>query len=262
MSMIDSEHAAERCVFCQWEGKLSREHVWPKWIRSVVPEGTRQGSIRRARVSAKTGEAHTHLRHGLAASRRIRVICRSRCNGGWMSDLEQQIRPILEPLILGDRSRPLSSADQALLGLWSLKTAMMLEYLHPPDIRAIPPSHYEYLYQRRQPPSNSRIWLVPYAGEPLRTAHVTRGHLLPGPEPGEGLPFNAYTTVLAIGQIVMHMVGGAAIQNFSVRPQDRWTELRRSTWPSAPESINLSKSALSTFAEFEDFASAMVAPTH
>ena len=28
-----------RCAFCEMEGPLTREHVWPQWLKEVLPQG-------------------------------------------------------------------------------------------------------------------------------------------------------------------------------------------------------------------------------
>jgi len=67
---------------------------------------------------------------GQNANLQVRSVCAD-CNNGWMSALEQEARPILEPLIrshklLGPRTR-----DAEILSRWSMKTLMVSEAAHP-----------------------------------------------------------------------------------------------------------------------------------
>jgi hypothetical protein len=140
-----------RCVFCGWEGTLTREHAWPKWIREVLPEGHVKGYSQQHRVAVGTGEVTEitpMLRHK-AADREVKVVCQHECNGGWMCDLEGVAKPLLTPLILGDAA-DLSKHDQKLIAFWVTKTAMMLQFIHPVDLRGIPAAHYQYVTSGRR----------------------------------------------------------------------------------------------------------------
>src|SRR5690554_4784517 len=90
---------AGRCVFCSQYG-LSKEHIWPEWMRAFVPrrfQKTVHSVVHRERpsglVEATTGGLH---RPGDPMSQRLRIVC-TKCNGGWMSNLQKQAR---EPLVL------------------------------------------------------------------------------------------------------------------------------------------------------------------
>ena len=109
-----------RCVFCGWEGTLTKEHAWPDWIRDVLPAGHVKGHSQQHRVAATTGEvtAITPVLHEKAANRKVQVVCQRECNGGWMSDLENTAKPLLVPIILGEAPHPLraGSDDHLIVG--------------------------------------------------------------------------------------------------------------------------------------------------
>ncbi len=170
-----------RCVFCGWEGTLTKEHAWPDWIRDVLPAGHVKGHSQQHRVAATTGEvtAITPVLHEKAANRKVQVVCQRECNGGWMSDLENTAKPLLVPIILGEAPH-LSEQDQTTISLWAAKTAMMLQLMHPMAIRGIPAAHYQYVYEHREAPSPMRVWLSAASSHFYRTAHYTRGYRLPG----------------------------------------------------------------------------------
>lgn len=190
--------------------------------------------MRRFSQSSQTNEfyAITPSRREVVASRKVRVVCKVVCNTGWMSDLEVRAKPVLAPLILGQEVA-LSEDDQALVALWAVKTAMMLEFIHPVNNRAIPAAHYEYLYQRRKVPPGTVIWLLDYDGGLIRTHHRCRGHRVLPEVPGE--PPGIYTIVMVIGHLVIHIVGTIVPGNaWNLDPQDRWTPARRRLWPPRP----------------------------
>jgi hypothetical protein len=229
-----------RCVFCGWEGKLTQEHAWPDWLRDELPRGNDVGFIQGQRLIRDQGKivSTTPLRRETAANRKVRVVCQQNCNGGWMSRLESRIKPVLLALLHGER-RHLSDEDQRLLAFWALKTAMMLQFTLALDLRAVPASHYEYIYQRRQAPPSCRVWLTGTSAHFYRTAHFATSHWLPlvageRPVPSEEPP-NGYAIALVVGQLIFTLVGWTAPGgSFNTTPQDRWTPARRCIWPPRP----------------------------
>jgi hypothetical protein len=232
-----------RCVFCGWEGTLTKEHAWPSWIREVLPAGRVKGHSQQHRVAATTGEvtAITPVLREKAANRKVQVVCQRECNGGWMSALENTAKPLLVPMILGETPH-LSAEDRTTISFWVAKTAMMLQLIHPMTIRAIPAAHYRYVYEQRQAPQSMRVWLSAASDHFYRTAHYTRGYRLPSAFPpslrplrDEPIPPNAYTSVMVIGRLVMSLVGWTIPEgDFTVRPNDRWAPARRCVWPPRP----------------------------
>jgi hypothetical protein len=79
-----------------------------------------------------------------------------------MSDLENQVQPLLEPMLRG-QTRILVGERQALLALWAFKTATMLEFVYPQE-RAIQKSDASWVYEHREPPANVMIWIASYRG--------------------------------------------------------------------------------------------------
>ena len=98
------------CIFCSRPAS-SLEHVFPQWVlnrkdmgKSRIKLGNRPERI-----------ATMHLK--------VRTICRE-CNNGWMSDLEDAVRPILIP-IFEDKTVFLSQDQQATLGTWVMKIVFL-----------------------------------------------------------------------------------------------------------------------------------------
>lgn len=112
------------CLYCGGElREKTNEHIFPRWllaefgVEKEVVTGTwedhRSGTVVDTRVQAL---------QNLVAGR----VC-ANCNNGWMSDLENETKPILLPLVR--RRRLLDSLRQderQVLARWSLKTAAAL----------------------------------------------------------------------------------------------------------------------------------------
>jgi len=132
-------------------------------------------------------------------------VCQQTCNGGWMSDLENAVRPRLERMLLG-RGSSLNVQDQTTLSTWAYKTALMVNFALPEVARAADPSEYRYLFRHKRPPPGAKGALAAYDGEPTASF---RGHPLHvGSQVRGGNPrgaFNGYTLTLSVGQVAFHV---------------------------------------------------------
>ncbi len=70
-------------------------------------------------------------RQGGARTKTIKVVCRQ-CNGGWMSALEEAVRPVLTPMMAGNEFA-LSDTQQALLARWIALKVIVADANVPQD---------------------------------------------------------------------------------------------------------------------------------
>jgi hypothetical protein len=124
--MSSSGNQARRCLFCEADSPLSREHVWPRWIATLLPEGHRfssRGTVGRygGQPRAQFGEVFESVD---SCSWTARVVCDS-CNSGWMSTLESAAQPILGPLLTG-KSETIRGTDLTVAFRWAVKTAITI----------------------------------------------------------------------------------------------------------------------------------------
>ena len=131
------------CLFCTNPlTERAREHVIPQWLidyLDVTEEDLFQGIAQN-----EHGVLHkkpTQVTQSFVEGR----VCRQ-CNSGWMSDLENQARPVLMDLMTGQRTlHALGAEERLLLGRWTAKTAFILSNAapiqapvpenHPPTLR-------------------------------------------------------------------------------------------------------------------------------
>lgn len=146
------------CVFCGKPGKLEREHIISDWISD----------------SLKLAGLTPPIKHEMKSGERIIVwiganrlevapkcVCRT-CNGGWMSDLEVAVRPVLEPLLYA-KERTVSPAEQTLIATWLAVKAVAVRYgLSPPE--PLEQSWRRWIYTHREPPPTWYAWLGLYGG--------------------------------------------------------------------------------------------------
>jgi len=105
------------CVFCG-QLKASKEHVYPKWLRSL--QAPYDGVISVVETPQGNQVRPTQVPFGIT----VNTVCRD-CNTGWMHDLEEATRPLLTRMIRGQLCE-LTLTDQHLLAQWVYKTVLMI----------------------------------------------------------------------------------------------------------------------------------------
>jgi hypothetical protein len=158
------------CVFCGFEGRLSREHVWPQWVRrhAFEEQGISTENISRYWFTReRPGTAPLKSTDKKGASR-LSLVSRhacEMCNKGWMSDLERRIIPVLGPMMDG-RSTELSAIDLKALRAWAVKTALSFAYANRGRLSySIPASLAHDLYAGRltdDVPDGAQVWVAWY----------------------------------------------------------------------------------------------------
>jgi hypothetical protein len=86
---------AQGCVFCG-ASKLNKEHVYPRWLRKAT--GNYSGALTIVATERGTMTRRSEAPFDVT----VKAVCPS-CNNGWMRDLEEKARPLLTPMIHGDR---------------------------------------------------------------------------------------------------------------------------------------------------------------
>lgn len=152
-----------RCVFCG-DPALTQEHVWPAWISGVLPDGLRY-RVARTQTNPRTEETQRIGRDwsGEALDLKVKRVCGS-CNSGWMSRLEDDAKPLLTPLILGEHAAT-TADERGVLATWALLRIIMAEYTDPRQI-AVPEAHRRWIFKERKPPKHGvYVWVASYAGD-------------------------------------------------------------------------------------------------
>ena len=117
--------AASRCIFCG-DSNLTKEDIFPRWLANVLTRAM-VGDIMVVRTQQSTHLTETKTWGASdVASAPVRVVCRT-CNNGWMHNLEDSCKPILQPMILGHPTR-LSVASQLELATWTVMKAFVVEF--------------------------------------------------------------------------------------------------------------------------------------
>jgi hypothetical protein len=87
-----------------------------------------------------------------------------KCNTGWLSRMEGRVRPVLTPMLLGNRVLLLNAMQQAKLAIWAVKTSFLiaLKKSKAKPNGWVPRRSMSWLYHNPdsdQPPPGSYVWL-------------------------------------------------------------------------------------------------------
>jgi hypothetical protein len=194
------------CVLCGFNGKRSREHVFPQWLRALFPDLGDADYIRRL-VTHATDEQHE--RPGKPFDVVVRDVCAT-CNNGWMSGLETRAQVILTPMV-SDQPRVLTAPEQFTVATWATKTMLTMQGANIRRERVASPEQYRWFGANQAPLPSSQVWLCRYDDRtrwPLST-HQWGMTLRPATEPApqEGDPLNGFGVVYAIGPVVFWLFG-------------------------------------------------------
>jgi hypothetical protein len=112
------------CIFCRRNGKMSREHLWPRWAQEVLSEEQRG---QRVPHSLEPHDGPPKAWDAVPFSATLRDVC-VECNNGWMNAIEEEARPFMEPLMRGEEGgtiEPLGA--QWAISRWAYLKVLLFE---------------------------------------------------------------------------------------------------------------------------------------
>lgn len=187
------------CAFCGASG-VTREHVWPKWLRKLT-----KNSGGRYRFGLSGVPSTLRDFEAPSFSHTIRRVCRT-CNTGWMSELETATEILMTSMFAGE-CPVLGGAEQDTLSRWMYKTALVVALLNDEtDATRVDPAHYRGVANGAMP-ANTTIWLGNMKGGELEAGSwLQRIEWDDRLEPGRGgdgyLFIVAVLSVVAIGTVM------------------------------------------------------------
>jgi hypothetical protein len=130
----------------------SKEDAWPLWLMRLL------GATKAGRVEAQRGRQVQKTWPASNAELKVGFVCAS-CNNGWMSDLENRVKPIVEGLFGGELVT-LDRSDQATLAAWAGKNAMVYEALRLEASWFFANSERQAMRESRQLPLRTSVWIA------------------------------------------------------------------------------------------------------
>lgn len=120
---------SKSCIFCGRNGNKSKEHLWPEWMHLYLPsvgDGNHIREVNTFQWNTQVGE-NKLKRPGNIFTIKARVVCKD-CNSGWMSRLEEAVKPTFTRMIKGEKLS-LHEKDQELLSRWIAMKVIVGEHV-------------------------------------------------------------------------------------------------------------------------------------
>ena len=145
------------CAFCSHEGKLSAEHLTAKWMRELFPG--------KKTVSYSTTGGTNREYSCEELDWKAKVVCDT-CNNTWMSDIENEhAKPVLTPLITGQRDIPIGLPEARSIALFAFKTAVVIDCVYSRSVAPFFERTQRHEFREKLAiPANVQMWLCAYAG--------------------------------------------------------------------------------------------------
>jgi hypothetical protein len=222
------------CIFCGQRRRGSEEHVIPRWVRE------RLNITSPVTVTSSSG-ASTQMAH-LAVKLR-RMVCED-CNNGWMSGLEDTVKPFLGPMLVNAADRPasLDAIQQRDLARWATMKVLLLEWsmrqqhAQRRQTQGYAPSAAElaWLYAQNDAPPRSRVWLGAFDAQG-RITSTTQARNLGSAGPGQ-VP--AHMTMLTVGCVLFQVfstdyvaAGAQGVAQYDGKPPPPYDQALPRIWP-------------------------------
>lgn len=186
---------------------------------------------------------------------RVKRVCRT-CNNEWMSRLESDVKPHLQPLLAG-QTHTISYAAQATLSWWVVKTAMALEGVDTPDTFCYTQEERNQLRLLGAIPWKTLVWLAPSIDATLFASSKVRHFESKYPSKLSG-----FSTTIGLAHIVLQVltmrvpqdVGPKTKITIAVR-RSPWTDTTLQVWPPANSATRWpTKMALNGEGGIDEFA--------
>lgn len=195
------------CVLCGatiGRNTQSRQHVFPEWLEQFfIPEDKSDEPIPHQRKLKRRGEPMHHEEwEALPFNMQVKVLCKP-CNNEWCHDIENAAKPLLIPMITGNKIT-LDASDQTSVAVWVTLMVLMLQLTHREGERSIMPDAYRWFRRWRMPLPNEQIWIALYDGEgewPVSYRHYGMS-IYPATVPEPPKDLNAHGLAISIGHLV------------------------------------------------------------
>lgn len=221
---------------------MSKEHLWPDWLRNYILTNHDDRNISELHVGE--GKSPRRLqnrteRQGNVITKKIRVVCQT-CNNGWMSCLEEAVKPILVGLIREDRT-PLHKEQINALSLWTAVKTIVGEHAQS-NVALTPTTDRHQVYCDGVVPHYFRIYAGLHSSETKaayvrHSTTVSRSWKGPNPPLPPEINRNIQSVSFLVGPLLLHVIA-ARVADFSIDETFSFKGLAK-LWPSTLEQLDL-----------------------
>jgi hypothetical protein len=183
------------CAFCNREAELTREHIWSNWIAHSFPKNRRYlMSTHNAQGDVKTWEKPE-------LNEKAKIVC-SGCNNGWMSQLENSAKPLLENMILHGSPLSLLPVGSSTVACFAFKNAVIADQMSKDRTPFYSESEREAFKESLLLPAGFNVWMAIYP----RHRGLFEGYYsdVPAKEPDR---FKLHVFTYGVGYLVLQAVG-------------------------------------------------------
>jgi hypothetical protein len=215
-----------RCAFCDYRGKLTKEHVWP---HRLGKEFNIIGRARHELGDTRVGhDPETWMAEAWTAT--VRIDCHP-CNHDRLRQVESEAMDLIVQMARGQWEGLLTLSDRRKIAAFAVRMLAVTQYTHKAS-RPVPRQHREHLVTHLSAPPNAEVWLWMcgfHDGDWLiPEIRCTSAQLA-----GKGERFsgrvNAYHGILRLGHLVIEVASRTDGLAFPIVPQAPGAVLR--AWP-------------------------------
>ena len=206
-----------KCLFCGLLQPMTGEHVFSRWTHKYLGERKRGKAVR---LVATQYENYSILKAqykhaGQVRDWKIYCVCgrdASSCNNGWMRELENKVKHVMEKLIKGEAIR-INIEDQKNIACWAVMKVMVAE--QDEEYITTHYTHRRYLMVNKQPPAygygvwigcfERKEWCIEWMSRPLS---IIANDKLPRKRSADGSPsyHNTKATTQVVGKLFIHVI--------------------------------------------------------
>jgi hypothetical protein len=249
------------CIFCGQPG-VTREHVWPRWLRSIFEDSDRVTHEVWSERPERPSVNRTWTNKPISTT--ARIVCKA-CNGGWMGSLEAENSGLLGAMIRGV-PQSLTEEEQERITLWCIKTGLMLDRVSMPN------DHPRLLFATRRPMDYSAIWLTSCNDQTVAMSHTIKRlapelRLLPEAAPSDEAllfsgtgRFEGYLQTIRIGAFASQILWSDSRD--AVESVTGWPDSLHHAriWPTEDVAVPWPQTIIPTPADLDRFATRIPPP--
>jgi len=212
----------KECAFCTYSGKLTREHIFAKWVRDLFPGHQDAFYI--------GGQSNRNERFTTdAIDWKAKVVCKE-CNETWMSGIEANLaKPALTPFVTGNIDIPITKEIARSIAIYAFKTAVVQNHADHKNNPFFSARLRHAFKKNRSIPKDVSIWVCGIKHNLPKIQVMTayyKGRLSPT------YSLNMYVFTCGIGNLVIQAVSVKQIGKTALRPLAGYENIGIPVWPS------------------------------
>ncbi|MGO1160531.1 hypothetical protein ACTOV4_01070 [Brucella sp. C7-11G] len=161
------------CLFCGRWGSKSREHIFPRWMKGSVQSIHETTFHQTTNFDYPNNVANIGYgllkRPGRSLDQTLRVVCRP-CNNGWMSRLQNQVKPILLPFVRGAPSLEKMINYHCAVSRWCAMSDIVSEATDE-TTKTSSPDERRWIMENESAPPNWTFWIGQLKEEAAEPTH-------------------------------------------------------------------------------------------